>query len=423
MAELIKARWEQDPALGLPRSARRGCDYEAYVPDPLAGRALRLERATAADVADAELAIAELNRDVRALANSEALARLLLRAESVASSKIEGLEVGGRRLLEASSRRELGDARPDVTRSRCSTTSRRWLGRRRARATGGASLSTTCSRSTNGFSPAPASSRIGGTVAHGPELDRRKQLQPVLRRVRAAAARLVEELLDDLCAFCNDDAIPAVAQAAIAHAQFETIHPFVDGNGRTGRALIHVILRRRGLAPTFVPPISLVLATWAADYIEGLTARATSVRPTADAARTRRLGRVVRRRVPASRRRRARYEQQVARAQSSSGAPASDACDAAPRPTCCSTPCPARRCSRCRRRLPDRPQRAGDQRSDRAPADAGVLSQITSAGATGRSKRESSSIAFTALERQLASPDADTRASPPARRVPRRPAT
>ena len=44
----------------------------------------------------------------------------------------------------------------------------------------------------------------------------------------------VEDLLDDLCAFCNLDSLPAIAQAAIAHAQFETIHPFVDGNGRTG---------------------------------------------------------------------------------------------------------------------------------------------------------------------------------------------
>ncbi|MCL2395643.1 MAG: Fic family protein [Acidimicrobiaceae bacterium] len=53
----------------------------------------------------------------------------------------------------------------------------------------------------------------------------------------------VEELVADLCAFCNDDSLPAVAHAAIAHAQFETIHPFVDGNGRTGRALIHLVLR------------------------------------------------------------------------------------------------------------------------------------------------------------------------------------
>ena len=81
----------------------------------------------------------------------------------------------------------------------------------------------------------------------------------------------VPRLLEDLAAFCNDDSLPAVAQAAIAHAQFETIHPFVDGNGRTGRALIHVILRRRGLAPSVLPPISLILATFSKQYIRGLT--------------------------------------------------------------------------------------------------------------------------------------------------------
>ncbi|HWI72605.1 MAG TPA: Fic family protein [Baekduia sp.] len=80
----------------------------------------------------------------------------------------------------------------------------------------------------------------------------------------------VPALLDDLCAFCADDTLPPVAQAAIAHAQFETIHPFADGNGRTGRALIHVILRRRGVAPLVVPPVSLVLATWSRDYVSAL---------------------------------------------------------------------------------------------------------------------------------------------------------
>jgi Fic family protein len=63
-----------------------------------------------------------------------------------------------------------------------------------------------------------------------------------------------------------------VAQAALAHAQFETIHPFADGNGRTGRGLIHLVLRRRGLATRVLPPISLVLATWASDYVDGLAA-------------------------------------------------------------------------------------------------------------------------------------------------------
>src|SRR5207244_2853385 len=82
----------------------------------------------------------------------------------------------------------------------------------------------------------------------------------------------VRALMEDLCRFCDEDSLPAVAQAALAHAQFETIHPFIDGNGRTGRALIHVILRRRGIAPRIVPPVSLVLATWSKSYIEGLTA-------------------------------------------------------------------------------------------------------------------------------------------------------
>ena len=81
----------------------------------------------------------------------------------------------------------------------------------------------------------------------------------------------VPTLLDDLIAFCNDDGLPALAQAAVAHAQFETIHPFVDGNGRAGRALIHLVLRRRGIATRFLPPVSLVLSTWADDYVAGLT--------------------------------------------------------------------------------------------------------------------------------------------------------
>ncbi len=81
----------------------------------------------------------------------------------------------------------------------------------------------------------------------------------------------VPRLLEDLAAFCNDDSLPAIAQAAVAHAQFETIHPFVDGNGRVGRALIHAVLRRRGIAPWVVPPLSLILATLTEDYIAGLT--------------------------------------------------------------------------------------------------------------------------------------------------------
>jgi Fic family protein len=63
-----------------------------------------------------------------------------------------------------------------------------------------------------------------------------------------------------------------LVQAALAHAQFETIHPFDDGNGRTGRALVHVVLKRRGTAPQFLPPISVIFAGAKDRYIAGLTA-------------------------------------------------------------------------------------------------------------------------------------------------------
>ncbi|MBA2556576.1 MAG: Fic family protein, partial [Chloroflexi bacterium] len=80
----------------------------------------------------------------------------------------------------------------------------------------------------------------------------------------------VAGLLDDLCDAINDDLLSPLVQAALVHAQFETIHPFDDGNGRTGRALIQVVLRRRRLAPSYVSPISVVLANARDRYLDGL---------------------------------------------------------------------------------------------------------------------------------------------------------
>lgn len=57
-----------------------------------------------------------------------------------------------------------------------------------------------------------------------------------------------EHLLRDLVAHLSGDEHPALLQEAIAHVQFETIHPFADGNGRNGRAFIQLVLRRRRAA-------------------------------------------------------------------------------------------------------------------------------------------------------------------------------
>ena len=100
MAELIRNRWT--PSFeGMSRRDRQGCDYYAYLPDPLAGWGLTLPADLVADLADAEAAIRGLNASGTSHVSLEGLARFLLRAESVASSKIEGLEAGPRRLLDA----------------------------------------------------------------------------------------------------------------------------------------------------------------------------------------------------------------------------------------------------------------------------------------------------------------------------------
>ena len=60
MAKVIKKHWTTEIDAGLSRRDRRSCDYEAYVPDALAGRGIALDGDAAADVADAERAIATL---------------------------------------------------------------------------------------------------------------------------------------------------------------------------------------------------------------------------------------------------------------------------------------------------------------------------------------------------------------------------
>ena len=51
MARLVKLRWRAEFSSGLPRRDRQGCEYEAYIPDPLMGRKIMLDGSTAADVA------------------------------------------------------------------------------------------------------------------------------------------------------------------------------------------------------------------------------------------------------------------------------------------------------------------------------------------------------------------------------------
>lgn len=81
----------------------------------------------------------------------------------------------------------------------------------------------------------------------------------------------VPNLVEDLVSFCNRTDLPVLVQVAIAHAQFETIHPFTDGNGRTGRALVQVLLHRMGVTRSVMVPVSAGLLRDTPKYFSALT--------------------------------------------------------------------------------------------------------------------------------------------------------
>ena len=421
MARLEARRWEGD-ASGQTRRDRRPCGYAVYIPDPLVGRRFVLDGDVAADVADAEAALVRLDATAGALADTEALARLLLRAEAVASSRIEGLEVGGRRLLRAQAAHQLGEDPRDVTAVEVLGNIEAMLWAVEAVPPGGAITTEIVLEAHRRLLAGTRLAEHAGRTRTVQNWIGGSDYNPCAAAFVPPPHELVDELLSDLSAFCNDDSLPAVAQAAIAHAQFETIHPFVDGNGRTGRALIHLVLRRRGLAPRILPPISLILATWPRDYVDGLTGTRYEGAPESEEARVG-INRWIALFASACRRAAedaARFEEQLRALQDSwrerlrpvrRGSAADLLLGALPgAPLLTATTASD---------LIGRSFQATSQAIDRL-VEAGILTQVT-VGRRNRAFEAPELIeAFKALERQFASPEGDTLVSEPIRSVPRR---
>lgn len=82
----------------------------------------------------------------------------------------------------------------------------------------------------------------------------------------------VPALIDDLTAFARRASGSALVSVAVAHAQFETIHPFTDGNGRTGRAFAQALLRHRGVTRNVAVPVSAGLLADVEGYHQALMA-------------------------------------------------------------------------------------------------------------------------------------------------------
>ncbi len=240
-------------------AADRNLRYRPSLPPMIAHRDVPLDSGVSARVEEAALRLRSADERVADGASTVPL----LRSESAASSKIEQIEVGQRyvgravaglptrqrsALEVASNVRAIqsavdGDLR-SITADRLHEVhaellpDAEWAGR-----------------------PRTIQNWIGGSD-HSPRDARHVPPRP----------DRVPELLDDLVGFASRDDLPAVVQAAIAHAQFETIHPYPDGNGRVGRALIHMVLRRRRVTSRAIAPLSIAMLGDTGSYLDGLGA-------------------------------------------------------------------------------------------------------------------------------------------------------
>ena len=184
---------------------------------------------------------------------------VLLRSEAAASSQIEQLSASPRAILQA----EIGDtSKPNATLIAANTSALR-SGLAVAQEISVESI-LQVHRKLMESSPKldPGSFRtvpvwIGGD-------------SPIDASFVGAPARDIPELMSDLVQFCNRTDVPMLAQAAIAHAQFELIHPFEDGNGRVGRALFHMMLRNTDVLSRAVLPVSGELLKRSRDYYDSL---------------------------------------------------------------------------------------------------------------------------------------------------------
>lgn len=263
-AQRVPERWEIPHGVTSRRARERGTGtYFVTIPARISNLACNLPSSLAAHIADAETALASF--DEHSFATFGALGQalgpmssILLRSESASSSQIENLTVGARQLALA----ELNEN----TSSHASLV----LGNVRSME---AALSLAKSLDVEALLAMNAALLPdGGRLRESLVWVGSSSFSPVGAAHVAPHASEVPEALEDLLMFARRTDMPVLLQAAIAHAQFETIHPFVDGNGRVGRALVHAMLAHHGLVTSTTVPISGDLLRNTKRYFDALTA-------------------------------------------------------------------------------------------------------------------------------------------------------
>lgn len=248
----------------------------AFVPNMLNQRtfvpadlppSLDYDRETIALLSGAESKVGELRGKADAMPGPHVFARAYLKMEAVSSSRIEGTSASleDLNLCEATGGAGGGDARLGEVIS-CASALEGAL----AKLEGGRRIDPGLIREAHrilmsgvrGWVKSPGQFRDGqnwigkgGRIIYMPP-----------------DARFVPGLLDNLCSFIRTDTsiASALVQCAVAHYQFEAIHPFFDGNGRVGRMLLALMLHEKGAMPLPLLHLSAHFEEHLGEYYGGL---------------------------------------------------------------------------------------------------------------------------------------------------------
>lgn len=267
MGHFASQYWENPYESGVPRADRRSGEFRTFTPSALTGMRLAIGPEVDAQVAAAERAVRALNRGAHQ--DLGLVSRFLLRSEAIASSYIEGIAPSPRNVALAELALEedvrgLSEAAQQVARNMTIVRD-----------------ASDALAEKDAIAVADLEALQSSLIPGPPELQGVRSTQNWIGGSRyhpLEAAHVppppdeVPDLLEDLVRYMAGATHSPVIQAALVHAQFETIHPFPDGNGRVGRALIHTVLTGRGLTAEAILPVSLALATLHQEYIAGLEA-------------------------------------------------------------------------------------------------------------------------------------------------------
>ncbi|MFC0581224.1 Fic family protein [Micrococcoides hystricis] len=230
------------------------------VPPLIRNAVPQLESAT---LARAETAASELARfDAQLGERVKNFAPVLLRSEAASSSQIENLTASARNIFSADLGLNRGRNAKDIAANTRAMEAALQLASK---------IDETSIRTMHQVLLEDHPEHTPGSWRQEPVWIGRSASSPVGADYVAPAHERIPDLIDDLTAFAARTDLPVLVSVALAHAQFETIHPFSDGNGRAGRAFAQAMLRNRGVTQNVSIPVSAGLLAEVDGYYAALT--------------------------------------------------------------------------------------------------------------------------------------------------------